>query len=94
MGMSEELGHVTYEQKGDTTSPVMQAKIDDEIKRLTDESYIRAKNVLTKNKKQLHALAKALLEYETLDGEEVQMIMKGKKLNRKATVPKAAEASI
>jgi len=59
-------------------SPQMQAKVDGEIKRIVDESYKRAMEVLKKNKKKLDLVAKKLLEQETIEGEEFAKLMKRK----------------
>ena len=53
--------------------------IDNEIRKIIDIAENHAKKVLKKNIKHLHNLAKALLEYETLSGDEVkELIKKGK----------------
>ncbi len=54
--------------------------IDQESKKLVEKSYEKAKKILTDNIKELHLLATALLEYETLSGEEIQKILKGEKI--------------
>lgn len=59
-------------------SPDMQAKVDAEIKRIVDEGYKRALEILGKNKKKLNLVAKKLLVQETIDGEEFEKLMKGK----------------
>ena len=51
--------------------------IDAEVKRLVQGGYAEAKRILTEKLEDLHAVAKALLEYETLSGEEVVDVMKG-----------------
>jgi len=84
-GFSEEIGLVRY---GGSTgqehaSEETRNKIDAEVKKLTDASYKRAKDLLTKHSKQHHLLAKTLLEYETLTGDEVRdLIKKGVKPKR------------
>jgi len=86
-GFSEEIGLVRY---GGSTgqehaSEDTRNKIDAEVKKLTDDSYTRAKELLTKYSKQHHLLAKTLLEYETLTGDEVRdLIKKGMKPKRPA----------
>mmetsp|Transcript_10202 Transcript_10202/g.23898 ORF Transcript_10202/g.23898 Transcript_10202/m.23898 type:complete len:793 (+) Transcript_10202:126-2504(+) len=86
-GFSEEIGLVRY---GGSTgqehaSEETRNKIDAEVKKLTDASYKRAKELLTKYSKQHHLLAKTLLEYETLTGDEVRdLIKKGIKPKRPA----------
>lgn len=77
-GFSEEIGLVNYggssgeEQASDET----RNKIDAEVKRLTDASYKRARELLTKYAKQHKLLANTLLEYETLTGDEVRDLIK------------------
>ncbi|MBU1127080.1 ATP-dependent zinc metalloprotease FtsH [Patescibacteria group bacterium] len=56
-------------------SPEMMAKVDREIKKIVDEAYRQAKNVLKKNKKKLDLIAKNLIEKETLDGEDFEKLM-------------------
>ena len=87
-GMSDALGPLQYEeQQGETFLGYSQTQrhnisnetallIDNEIKRLVDEANDRAKSLLTDNLDQLKTLANALLEYETLTGEEIDALMK------------------
>jgi cell division protease FtsH len=56
--------------------------IDKEIRRIVDESYERAKTLLTEHGDQLETLAQALLEYETLSGEEIKTLMEGGSIDR------------
>lgn len=84
-GFSEEIGLVNYggETGEEHASEETRNKIDAEVKRLTDASYKRAKDLLTKYQRQHHLLAKTLLEYETLTGDEVRdLIKKGVKPKR------------
>ncbi len=93
-GMSEKLGPVTY---GENTQEVFlghsvtQHKnvsestaqlIDQEIKRFVEEAYERARAILTKHRDHLELLAKTLLEFETLTGDEINVLLKGGKLDR------------
>ncbi|CAJ0574014.1 unnamed protein product, partial [Mesorhabditis spiculigera] len=75
-------------------SPQTSLLIDQEIDRLLNESFARAKEILVKHKKEHKALAEALLEYETLSAEEVREIVAGKKLKRPtpAVVKRSNEA--
>jgi ATP-dependent metalloprotease len=78
-GMSEALGTVTVgDADWDTLSPKTRALIDKEVKRLLDESFARAKSLLTAHKQQLDLLASALLDYETLTREEIEQVIRGK----------------
>jgi len=84
-GFSDEIGIVYH---GGTTgeesaSDVTRAQIDAEVKKLAENSYKRAKDLLKRYSKEHHLLAETLLEYETLTGDEVRdIVKKGKKPNR------------
>ncbi len=54
--------------------------IDEEIMRFLNEGHERARSILQENLESLHTMAKVLLERETLDGEEVDMILQGREL--------------
>jgi cell division protease FtsH len=79
------LGHSIGREnrKSDTLTTV----IDDEIKRIVEEAYVTAKKILKDNIDQLHLLAKTLLEYETLSGDEIVALLKDGKIERKAEEP-------
>jgi len=62
--------------------------IDSEVKRLVQAGYDEAKRILTERLEDLHTLAKALLEYETLSGDEIINALKGVKPNREDTEAK------
>jgi cell division protease FtsH len=91
-GMSDNLGNIDYanEQQtylgptspGSHLGPETQEKIDIEVRKLVDEGYATAKNILKKEKKKLDLLANGLLEYETLTGSEITRVLSGKPLNR------------
>ena len=95
-GMSDQLGPLTYGENEDEVflgrsitrhqqmSEETAKKIDTEIKRIVDEGYKKAKKILTEKIDDLHKLAKALLVYETLSGEEISdIIFKNKYPERK-----------
>ena len=68
--------------------------IDDEIKNIVEGGLARAKLVLTEHLDQLHLLADALLEYETLSGDEIKKLIAGEEIGRvdhgpKQSVPRA-----
>jgi cell division protease FtsH len=63
-------------------------KIDLEVRRLVQAGYDEAKRILTVKLEDLHSVAKALLEYETLSGDEIIGVMKGIKPNRDDAEPK------
>ena len=91
-GMSDVMGPLQYGdyhenylgQGGQATAISDQTadKIDSEIRRIVEESYDRAKNILMEKLDDLHTLAKALLEYETLTGDEIKQIIKDGVLKR------------
>jgi cell division protease FtsH len=88
-GYSDKLGLVAYGDNQEEvflghsvsrTQNVSEATaniIDTEVKRLVENGYKEAKRILTERLDDLHALAKALLEYETLSGDEIVNAMKG-----------------
>ena len=95
-GMSDQLGPLTYGENEDEVflgrsitrhqqmSEETAKKIDTEIKRIVEEGYKKAKKILTEKIDDLHKLAKALLVYETLSGEEISdIIFKNKYPERK-----------
>jgi cell division protease FtsH len=88
-GYSEELGTVSYGDNQDevflghsvartqNVSEETARKIDAEVRRLVDGGLVEARRILTEKLDDLHTLAKALLEYETLSGEEINGVLKG-----------------
>jgi cell division protease FtsH len=65
-------------------------EIDHEVRRLLDEAYKTAKETLLANRDKLDVIAKALLEYETLDGSQIKEIVEhGQLLNPPGGVPPA-----
>ncbi len=89
-GMSDKLGPIRYRDNTDEVflghsvartqnmSPETAQLIDSEIRRLVDEGAKRARKILTEHLESLHALAKGLVEYETLSGDEVRDLLNGK----------------
>jgi cell division protease FtsH len=94
-GMSKELGPLAYGEneaevflgrsvtKSQNISEDTARKIDSEVKKIVDVGYERAKKVLSEKLDDLHKLAKALLIYETLSGDEIRdLILKNIKPTR------------
>jgi cell division protease FtsH len=93
-GMSDAVGPVEYAQpEGESflgyssSQPVRMSNataqlIDDEIKRIVNGGLDRAKHLLTEHIDQLHTLAGALLEYETLTGDEIKTLIAGDAIDR------------
>jgi cell division protease FtsH len=93
-GMSHDLGPVSYgpdfgvkdaiyglpgeREYSEKTAEL----VDSEVKRLTDEAYKQAREVIEANKDSLDGIAKALLKYETLDAEDVKLILDGGTLDK------------
>ncbi|MBK9131057.1 MAG: ATP-dependent zinc metalloprotease FtsH [Gammaproteobacteria bacterium] len=89
-GLSEKLGPLTYsEEEGEVFlgHSVTQHKnvsdetahaIDKEIRAFIDRNYERSRRILTENIDKLHAMAEALIKYETIDSQQIDDIMKGK----------------
>ncbi len=89
-GMSERLGLVAYDERSDSGqhlgltnyyekkySEETARAIDDEVRRLLDEAYQRAKAIIIQHKDQLDLMAKMLMEFETLDSKDIDLIIKG-----------------
>jgi cell division protease FtsH len=53
-------------------------KVDGEIRRIIDEQYAVARKLIEDNKDKMHAMAKALLEWETIDADQIEDIMQGR----------------
>jgi cell division protease FtsH len=93
-GMSEKLGPLRYSENEEEVflgHSVTQRKnvsdetaklIDQEVRRIVEEGEAKAREILSKNIDGLHVVAKALLEYETLSGDEVQALLRGEKIRQ------------
>jgi len=89
-GMSDELGTMVYgENEGEiflgrsiqthkNVSEATMQKVDSEIRRIIDKQYAVARKLLEENREKVEAMAAALLEFETLDAEQIADIMSGK----------------
>lgn len=88
-GMSDVLGPMVYAEPNDEmafarstvkTNSVSEAtmqKVDEEVRRIIDERYAAARKLIEDNQDKMHAMAKALLEWETIDTEQLDDIMAG-----------------
>ena len=92
-GMSDKLGPLQYEEQQEgylgmggsqrlMSSDETNKLIDSEIRVLVEDAHKRATEILTEQNEKLHSLAKALLEYETLTGEEIKALMEGGDIDR------------
>ncbi len=104
-GLSPELGTVAYGENQEevflgysvsrqqTISEDTVKKIDAEIKRFVEEGYQLAKKIITENRAGLELLAKGLIEYETLTGDEIKDLLDGKPPSREGATEAAAPRS-
>jgi cell division protease FtsH len=93
-GMSSELGPISYgpDYAVKEAMYVMPSEkeysertaesIDSEVKKITNEAYEKAKQLVEANKNRLEQIAKALLKYETLDADDVKLILEGGQLDK------------
>jgi cell division protease FtsH len=91
-GLSEELGPLMYDEEDEevflgksagatrsTVSVDTASKIDREVRSIIDEAYATAKRLLEENRDKLDIMAETLLEYETIDRDQIDDIMDGRK---------------
>ena len=99
-GLSDDLGPIMYDEDdgevflgmsaGAKPKPISGATakaIDDEVRRIVDECYTKARSILVENEDKLHAMAEALIEYETLTPDQIEDIMAGAKPRAPAVEP-------
>ncbi len=102
-GMSDKLGMIAYGDNSQelflghsvtqhkNVSEATAREIDSEIKDIIDTAYRKARHILTENVEELHRLARGLLEYETLSGEEIRTVLRGEPVIRKVVDEPAPE---
>ena len=102
-GMNETLGTVRYNSNEEevfmghsvarqqNVSEETNRRIDDEVRKLIDWSESKAREILTTHLEDLHKVSKALLEYETLSGDEVRALLRGENINRDNNNPPPAK---
>ncbi|MBS0661578.1 MAG: cell division protein FtsH, partial [Verrucomicrobia bacterium] len=110
-GMSDNLGMVEYGEHGEHVflardmtrsrdySEATAQEIDREVRKLVDEAYERAKKIIMEHRAQVEAIAKALLEYETLDASQVRDListgtMKNPPKSRPPAIPVKDEPTV
>ena len=85
-GMSDKVGNIDYAEAhqgysgqtaGFSVSAATKELIEEEVKRLIDEGYEKAYQIITDNMEEFERLAQGLLEYETLTGEEIERVIRG-----------------
>ncbi|KAG8798186.1 hypothetical protein FRC17_007543, partial [Serendipita sp. 399] len=80
-GFSDKVGRVVYrEDDAAMLSSQKKDEIESEVRRLVEESYTRSMTLMKSKEQELHRLAKALIEYETLDAEEVKKVIAGERI--------------
>ena len=102
-GMSEKLGRLRYVDnqeeiflghsvaRSQTISGATAKMIDEEIRRIIEEAETKAREVLTEHMEDLHNVTKALLEYETLTGDELKAIINNEPIDRSDPTPPTGE---
>ena len=105
-GMSETLGTVAYEEpdsevflghsitRHKNISDKTAEEIDRQIRKIIDDAYQKTERILKTNRKELETLSNALMEYETLTGEEISQVLKGEKIERHEKPVRPARASV
>ena len=91
-GLSEKMGPLMYDEGEEevflgrsaastsrTVSGATAKLIDEEVRRIIDECYGRAKQLLVENREKLEIMAEALMQYETIDAAQIDDIMSGRK---------------
>jgi cell division protease FtsH len=101
-GLSDELGTVAYGENQEEVflgysvarqqniSESTARKIDSEIRRLVEAGYKEANDILTAHRDELEMLAKGLLEFETLSGDEIKDLLNGKRPRRESVIEPTA----
>jgi cell division protease FtsH len=97
-GLSNELGTVAYGENQEEVflgysvarqqniSESTAQKIDSEIRRLVEAGYREANDILTSKRDELEVLARGLLEFETLSGDEIKDLLNGKRPRRESVI--------
>ncbi|MCE8035887.1 ATP-dependent zinc metalloprotease FtsH [Billgrantia tianxiuensis] len=91
-GLSEEMGPIMYDEDeshqflggpgqggGKLKSGETTTRLDKEVRKIIDECYAKAKQILEENRDKLDAMAEALMQYETIDADQLKDIMEGRK---------------
>ena len=104
-GMSESLGTMVYEDSDQdsyfgrmsskTVSEATQQKVDMEIRNILDQQYAMSRSLLERNRDKVEAMAKALLEWETIDADQINDIMAGQEPRppKVAPTPRPSDSS-
>lgn len=102
-GMSEAMGPMVYaENEGEVflgrsvtktthVSELTMQKVDAEIRRIIDEQYAVARRLIEENRDKMEVMAKALLEWETIDADQIRDIMEGREPRPPKSAPSDAQ---
>ena len=101
-GLSENLGPIMYDEddgevflgmsagvKPKSISGATAKAIDEEVRRIVEQCYAKARSILVENEDKLHAMAESLVEYETLTPDQIEDIMAGAKPRAPSDEPSA-----
>ena len=93
--MSQKLGNMYYvgDRYRDLSSET-RAAVETEVQKVIEDSYIYVRGLLSSKRKELDLLARALLEYETLDLGEVEKVIRGESLENRVPMPKGSNLVI
>jgi len=106
LGMSDELGPVAYEETSEQVflgrdysrhqvhSETTLKTIDAEVRRIVDEQLVRARRLLNEHREKVEVMAQALLERETLERSEVDLILRGEPLPEMVIAPDHGEGGL
>lgn len=89
-GMSSKLGNVDLNSNHNRLSSETKQLIESEVRRTIDEARVRATTLLKERRNELDLLAKALIDYETLNRDEAYKVIKGERLEGKPVMPKGS----
>ena len=109
-GMSDRLGPMVYSEnegevflgrsvtKTTNISEKTMQEVDAEVRRIIDEQYAIARRLIEENRDKMEVMAKALLDWETIDADQIDDIMEGRaprppKTSKEAVKPEAAQAA-
>ncbi|NOQ16694.1 MAG: cell division protein FtsH, partial [Methyloprofundus sp.] len=97
-GLSDKLGPMDYGDNdgymGSQAKPMseqMAIVIDEEVRKLIDKNYLNAENILKENMDILHNMAQALMDWETIDKNQIDILLKGEKIDPPAEDEPEAE---
>lgn len=93
-GMGLGLAPMDFGSRYDTLSPATRAQVENEVQRILNDAYSRTRTILTERRKELDYLAQALVDYETLDYEEVKKVIRGETLPDRPKMPRSGTMTV